>query len=170
MRHLAVRVTWIVVFAAAMGWLEGVVVVYIRALLGFAKGDASPGADEMVRALHSLPWLVTTEQTREAATLIMLVALAALAGRTLRSRFGAFLTAFGVWDITYYIALYVLVGWPPSLNTRDLLFLLPEHPLWVQPVWVPVVISSVMVVGGIALQVDPRAPGPDGLPRRVREG
>jgi len=168
-RSVGARVTWIAVFAAAMGWLEGVVVVYIRGLLGFAKGAASPPAEEMVRALGGVAWLVPTEQTREAATIVMLVALAALAGTTPRSRLGAFLAAFGIWDITYYVALYALVGWPPSLATRDLLFLIPQHPFWVQPVWVPVVISSIMIAAGIALQVDPRRLGPDGLTRRVQD-
>jgi hypothetical protein len=60
-------------------------------------------------------------------------------------RLGAFLVVFGVWDIAYYIALYALLRWPPSVATLDLLFLIPPGPWWIQPVWVPVAISCVMI-------------------------
>ncbi len=149
------RLASVVVFGAAMGWLEAVVVVYIRALLGMPHGGATPPPDAWMSALRSVPWLLPTEQGREAATLVMLAAVGGLAARTLRARFGAFLVAFGVWDITYYIALRALVGWPASLATRDLLFLIPPHPWWVQPVWVPVAISCAMIAGGTALMARP---------------
>jgi hypothetical protein len=35
--------------------------------------------------------------------------------------------------------------------TMDLLFLIPPHPWWYQPVWVPVVISVVMIAVGFKL-------------------
>lgn len=38
----AARLLGQAVFAAAMGWLEAVVVVYIRALLGFREAAAPP--------------------------------------------------------------------------------------------------------------------------------
>ena len=46
-------------FAAAMGWLEAVVVVYIRALLGVAHGERRPraGRDHCARCA-ALPWLL----------------------------------------------------------------------------------------------------------------
>jgi len=92
-----------------------------------------------------------TEQTREIATLLMLGAVGWLAGRTLRARLGALIAAFGAWDLVYYVGLYALLRWPPSLATMDLLFLLPAHPWWYQPVWVPMSIATLMVVGGGAL-------------------
>lgn len=155
--RLRTRLAAVVVFGAAMGWLEAVVVVYIRALLGMPRGDATPSPDAMMRALRSLPWLMPTEQGREAATLVMLAAVGVLAARRAAARFGAFLVAFGVWDITYYLALRVLVGWPASLATRDLLFLIPPSPLWFQPVGVPVAISCVMIVVGVVLMGRERA-------------
>jgi hypothetical protein len=151
------RLAGVLVFGAAMGWLEAVVVVYIRALLGMPRGDATPSPDAMMRSLRSLPWLVPTEQGREAATIVMLAAVGVLAARRPAARFGAFLVAFGVWDITYYVALRVLVGWPASLATRDLLFLIPPSPLWEQPVWVPVAISLLMIAGGVTLMARERA-------------
>jgi hypothetical protein len=143
-RHLAV----LVVFAVAMGWLEAVVVVYLRALLGVAHGSTAPAPDELTRGLASLPWLIGTEQGREIATIVMLAAVAWLAAPRLLPRLGAFLVAFGVWDIAYYVALYLLLRWPSSLATLDLLFLIPPGPWWIQPVWVPVAISCVMIAAG----------------------
>jgi hypothetical protein len=136
-------------YACAMGWLEAVVVVYIRGLVGLPHAGLVPPPDQVMGALRTVPWLVSTEQTREAATLVMLVAVAGLTGRTPRQRLGAFLASFGTWDIVYYIGLYVLLGWPPSLMTRDVLFLIPPHPWWYQPVWVPIAISCLMIAWGV---------------------
>jgi len=153
------RLGWLTAFAVAMGWLEGVVVVYIRAILGLAHSETIPPAAEVMRRFAERPWLLPTEQTREAATLVMLVAVAWLAAPTRPARFGAFLIAFGLWDLAYYVALYAMLRWPPTLATMDLLFLLPPHPWWYQPVWVPVAISCLMVGAGLVL-FGGRSPGP----------
>jgi hypothetical protein len=150
-RAPTLRLAAVIVYAGAMGWLEGVVVVYIRALLGIAHTEGLPRADEVMQRMATLPWLMPTEQAREAATLLMLAAVAVLAGTTWRARFGAFLICFGVWDIVYYVALRALIGWPDSLAAMDLLFLIPPHPWWYQPVWVPVAISVVMIGVGVRL-------------------
>jgi hypothetical protein len=145
------RLAILILFASAMGWLEAVVVVYIRGLIGLAFTDTIPASDEVMRRLARLPWLLPTEQGREAATLIMLASVATLAAGRFRARFGAFLVLFGVWDLVYYLGLYAILRWPPSLGTMDLLFLLPPHPWWYQPVWVPMVIATGMVIGGAML-------------------
>lgn len=150
-RSLAV----LALFATAMGWLEAVVVVYLRALLGVAHGSAAPAPDELTRGIASLPWLIGTEQGREVATIVMLATVAWLAAPRRLPRLGAFLVAFGVWDIAYYIALYALLRWPPSVMTLDLLFLIPPGPWWIQPVWVPVAISCVMIAAGTWLFAAP---------------
>jgi len=142
------RLGVLALFAAAMGWLEGVVVVYLRALLGIAHASGYPSDAEMLGRMKELPWLLPTEQTREAATILMLAAVAWLAAPRIRGRVGAFLMAFGVWDVAYYGALRVLVDWPSGLTTMDLLFLIPPHPWWYQPVWVPVAISGALVLAG----------------------
>ena len=79
----------------------------------------------------------------------MLLAVASLAGRGPLQKLAYFLLAFGVWDIGYYVALKVMLGWPASLGTRDLLFLTPRQ--WWAPVWQPLLISSVFVVVALAL-------------------
>jgi hypothetical protein len=145
------RLVILIVFASAMGWFEAVVVVYIRGLIGLAFTDTIPAPVEVMQRLARLPWLLPTEQTREAATLIMLASVATLAAARFRARFGAFLVLFGIWDLVYYFGLYAILRWPPSMGTMDLLFLLPPHPWWYQPVWVPMLIATAMVVGGAAL-------------------
>lgn len=145
------RLAALMLFAAAMGWLEGVVVVYIRGLFGMAHGSSVPPPEEVTRQFARLPWLMPTEQTREAATIIMIVAVAWLSARGFRGRLGAFLLVFGIWDIVYYVALYALLRWPPSLATMDVLFLIPPGPWWSQPVWVPLVIATAMAIVGVRL-------------------
>jgi len=133
-------------FAIAMGYLEAVVVVYIRKIL-----DIVPTPEDLTtQTLEQFPnWLMSTEQSREAATIIMLVALACLVGRTAMRKLGTFLFAFGVWDIVYYVSLKALIDWPASLATRDCLFLIPQP--WYAPVWVPVLISLGMIALGLLL-------------------
>jgi hypothetical protein len=151
--------TTITAFTLAMAMLEAICVVYIRAILNIAPGpvelDASVGA--MMMRQH--PWLIPTEQWREAATMIMLAALAALAGRSHRQRLGVWLYAFGLWDIFYYVWLRLFIQWPESLRTSDVLFLIPVP--WVSPVFVPVAIATGMVAGGLWLMARE--------PRRVAE-
>jgi hypothetical protein len=161
------RLLALAVFAAAMGWLEGVVVVYIRALTGLGHVADVPDPQGVAEHLRTVPWLIGTEQTRELATLVMLAAVAWVAARTWRPRLGAFLFCFGVWDISYYVALYALLRWPRSLGTLDVLFLLPPSPLWYQPVWVPVAISCGMIAGGGALFA---RGGPDGAAAGLKGG
>ncbi len=70
-------------------------------------------------------WLVGVELVREAAGLLLLAAGARLAGRGFLERFGAFMTLFGIWDLVYYGVLKLVLDWPESFATWDLLFLLP---------------------------------------------
>jgi hypothetical protein len=158
-------------FAIAMGWLEGVVVVYIRSLLGMERGQPMPEPAAVMERLRSVPWLIGTEQTREVATLVMLAAVAWVAAGAWRERLGALLVCFGVWDITYYVALFAMLRWPPGLGTMDLLFLIPPHPIWYQPVWVPVAISAVMIAAGATLfgrRASAAGPGAAARPGRPR--
>ena len=145
------RLAVLVLFAAAMGWLEAVVVVYIRGVIGFAHGPVVPTPEDVLTRFRQVPWLLRTEHTRELATLVMLAAVAWLGADRVRARLGGFLAIFGVWDIAYYASLYLLLRWPPSLGTVDVLFLIPPGPWWFQPVWVPVLISVGMIALGFKL-------------------
>ena len=80
-----------------------------------------------------------TEVMREAATIVMLLAVAYLAYERLVLKAVTFVWIFAIWDLFYYVFLKLLIGWPPSLTTNDVLFLIPRA--WVAPVWVPVLVS-----------------------------
>jgi hypothetical protein len=156
--NLGARLVALLVFAAAMGWFEAVVVVYIREMLGIVRTEAFPPYEQVMARIRSVSWLLSVEQLREAATIGMLAAVGYLAAGTWRARFGAFLLVFGVWDIIYYVALYALLRWPPSLATWDLLFLIPPGPWWYQPVWAPMLFASGMIGVGVYLMRNDRSP------------
>lgn len=132
---------WLVTYAVAMAYVESAVVVYLRALY-YPQGFAFPLAPLP-------PDMVAIEIGREAATLIMLLGVAMLAGKERWERFLAFCVSFGVWDLFYYVWLWLLLGWPPSLFTWDVLFLIPVP--WTGPVLAPVVVSVLLVAGGLLL-------------------
>ena len=84
---------------------------------------------------------------REAATIAMLAAIALVCARNAGQWAAAFVMAFGVWDITFYLFLKVLLEWPASMFTWDILFLVPVP--WVGPVLAPVLVSVAMIAAGI---------------------
>lgn len=60
---------------------------------------------------------------------------------------------FAVWDIFYYVWLKVLINWPESLFTWDILFLVPI--VWAGPVLAPLICSITMLLfAGIILYLD----------------
>lgn len=144
------RLIWTAVFGAAFGWVEAAVVVYLRAIV-YPGGFALPLAPIE-------PPLAVVELAREAATLVMLAAVAMLAGRTRWQRFSAFLVAFGVWDLVYYLGLKAALDWPPGLATWDVLFLLPWP--WLGPVYAPATVALLMVLfGALVFRQEERRPG-----------
>jgi hypothetical protein len=135
------RLKWttLFVFAIAMAWVESAVVFYIRTLVDRIEPYQA----------HPLPLigpLGPVELIRELATMIMLLTVGCLAGKTWRSRWGYVAVAFGVWDIFYYVFLKLMCGWPHSLLDWDILFLLPLP--WWGPVLAPVLISGLMILWG----------------------
>jgi len=143
------RLTLIAVFAVAFGFVEGAVVVYLRAAIGLLPGYMGTLTDlrrssqgyEQARSIAQFPRsLLTIEVFREAATMLMLVSVAFLAARTSAERWAVFLWAFATWDITYYAALWATVRWPASLKDIDVLFLIPVP--WISQVWFPILVSG----------------------------
>ena len=127
---------WTGIFAAAMAFLESSVVVYLRALY-YPEGFVFPlkMMDERI---------LVTEIIREAATIVMLFTIGVIAVKNWLSRFAIFIYCFAIWDIFYYIYLVLLLGWPSSFFTWDLLFLIPVT--WVGPVLAPVINSLTMIL------------------------
>lgn len=138
----------VVVFAIAMAWVESAVVYYLRTHMDRIE-------PHQTNPLPLIGGLGPVELVRELATLIMLLTVGALAGRTGRERFGYAFIAFGMWDIFYYLFLKIMCGWPHSLLDWDVLFLLPLP--WWGPVLAPMLIASLMIVWGtLATQFAPR--------------
>ncbi len=129
------------VFAMAMGFLEAIVVVYLRQIY------YPMGFDFPLTILS--PSMYSIELLREAVTLVMLVTIGIIAGKNKLQKFSYFIYCFGVWDIFYYIGLKSLLNWPPSLLTWDILFLIPVP--WVGPVLAPVICSLTMIFLAICL-------------------
>ncbi len=126
-------------FGIAMAHLEGVVVVYLRKTLGIIDSESNRASLEKFPKRY-----IFIEKKREMATILMLVILALLVGGTWLEKMVVFLWTFAFWDLFYYLSLYLLIKWPPSLTTIDVLFLIPRP--WIAPVWVPIGISSITIV------------------------
>lgn len=140
-RSLSFLLLIITLFSIAMGLLESAVVIYMREIL-YPEGFGFP-----LSPVH--PDLMLTELLREGATLVMLLSIGFLAGRNAQERFAWFLYSFAIWDIFYYVFLWLLIGWPESLMTYDVLFLLPST--WIGPVITPLIVSLTMI--GFALLI-----------------
>ncbi len=126
---------WVTFFSIAMGYLESSVVVYLREIL-YPQGFNFPLATMNER-------IAITELFREAATVIMLVGIGIIAGRNGSERFAWFLYSFAIWDIFYYVFLKLLLNWPESFMTWDILFVIPVT--WVGPVISPVIVAFTMI-------------------------
>lgn len=135
MNDVAKRFLWVAAYAIAMALLEAVVVVYIRGLLQITEDHVSLGS-----------W-VRMETWREVATLVMLAAVGWLAERRGAERLAYGLFAFGLWDIWYYVWLWVLIDWPATLLDWDVLFLIPLR--WWGPVLSPMLIAALICVNAV---------------------
>ena len=148
------RYAALVAFGIGFGYVEAAVVHYLRLALGTQLEYDAPvrrvyldlGVIRFVDPVQTMlvdPQLAHAETAREAATLLMLAAVAVLAGRRFWHGVAAFFIAFTVWDLTYYAFLRVLTGWPTSLGDTDVFFLIPVP--WLGPVATAVVASAVVL-------------------------
>ena len=140
------RLIALTLFVAAMAFIEAMVVVYLRKVFAL-QFDLRVTAKDF----HFPEQYLRREQAREVATIVMLLAVAFMFGRSWWERAGAFLFAFGVWDVFYYVWLFVLLGWPQSPTARDMLFLIPGE--WVAPVWQPLAASLLMIAAALLVFV-----------------
>lgn len=136
MLNSSTKIILITLFSIAMGYMEAVIVVYLRALY-YPAGFNFP-------LIPMDNQIMVTELFREAATIIMLLVIGILTGRGTTQKFAFFLFAFAIWDIFYYVFLKVLINWPDSIFTWDILFLIPVP--WVGPVIAPVILSTTMIL------------------------
>lgn len=148
----------LLLFGVAFGYLEAAVVSYLRALHEPVRQRFYPGRPaselfplttlEQVRsAAPEQMRILKVEIGREAATLVMLAAVALAVADNAGQWASAFVIAFGTWDLAFYAGLKLLLGWPASLLTWDILFLIPVP--WVAPVLAPSLVAAAMVGAGI---------------------
>jgi len=134
------------IFGIAMAHLEGVVVVYLRKALGMLDSESNKESLEKFPKRY-----LNIEMTREAATIIMLAAIAFIAGSSWIEKGVFFLWTFAFWDLFYYVSLYVLIKWPSTFTTIDVLFLIPKP--WIAPVWFPIGVSALTIIVILILSV-----------------
>jgi hypothetical protein len=131
----------VTLFAMAFAFVESSVVVYLRQIV-YPEGFAFP-------LKPGITSQIAVEISREFATIVMLIAVGMIAGKDRWQRFSYFLIAFGVRDIFFYVWLKVILNWPASLLDWDILFLIPIP--WIGPVIAPVLVSLVMIAGGLLI-------------------
>src|SRR5579863_753488 len=126
--HLPWKRTFLalLLFGTAFGYLEAAVVSYLRALHEPARRQFYPGRasselfplltlDQLKSAGRNQQQTLAIELGREAATIVMLAAIALAVAKNTGQWAAAFVIAFGTWDITFYLFLKLLLGWPASL-------------------------------------------------------
>lgn len=150
-------ITALVLFGITFGYVEASVVIYLRAIYEPLRQSISPRPPNELFPLITTDQLqaagpehmrrLLTELGREAATILMLATIGLAVARTFQQWAAAFLIAFGIWDISFYAFLKMLIGWPASLYTWDLVFLVPVP--WASPVIAPVIVSLSMILCGL---------------------
>jgi hypothetical protein len=150
----------LILFGISFAYVEASVVVYLRALYDplrhklrpdRAAGELFPliTPDQIRTSAPETSTLVRVEVVREAATMIMLASVAWVAGAG-RLWLPSFAIAFGTWDLFFYVFLKLLVHWPASIMTWDILFLIPVP--WAAPVLAPSIVAiTIMITGLLAL-------------------
>jgi hypothetical protein len=148
----------VIVFGVAFGFVEAAVVIDIRAIYepihrslhpSVPPGELFPllTVDDLRRGPEGSTQLLAIEVAREAATMALLAGFALGVGGGPLRIFAAFVAAFGVWDLVFYAVLKLLIGWPASFWTWDVLFLIPVP--WTGPVIAPVVVAVTMAACGV---------------------
>jgi hypothetical protein len=142
----------------SFGFVEAAVVIDLRTVYEPLQQELHPGTrpgeqfpavtlDELRAASPQGLWLLKVELARELATMVMLATLGLAAGGRPLRRLAAFVAAFGVWDLAFYLWLRLIIGWPATVWTWDLLFLLPVP--WSAPVLAPMLVAATMTVAGL---------------------
>lgn len=125
----------IAIFSIAMAYLEAAAVVYLSMI-------SSP------ESLKIMPIsTIQIEYGREFSTIVMLLVIGFLSGKTRIERFFYFIFCLGIWDIFYYVWLKLFLNWPTTMIENEILFLIPVP--WVGPVIAPILISLTMIIASV---------------------
>jgi hypothetical protein len=137
------RFRWwgISIFALAFAFAEAATVVFLKKLY-FPEGWRAP--------FHPIPPDgLLIEQWREAATLVMIAAVAFTGRPGAREGIARALWVFGLWDVSYYAWLRALTSFPAGFSDLDVVFLIPRA--WILPVWVPILGSLACMIAAVFL-------------------
>ncbi len=159
MRQIRKKATLIkvVIFSLAFAYLEAAVVIYLRQLISASHPEIDRSAillllpgiaflqPKSVLDIINNSQLLQIELMRESATLIMLAMIASIAGKKIGRKIAFFFFSFAIWDLFYYVFLKLVINWPTSWTDIDIFFLLPVP--WLGPVFVPVIISTLLIIG-----------------------
>lgn len=137
----------LLVLGIAFGIIEASVVIYLRPLFNKDVYDFSLNILTLPELNQGFLKILTVELWREFATLVLIFAAAWLVAKSFWQGFCYFVFLFGVWDIVYYLWLYVQIGWPQSIMDWDILFLIPKA--WYGPVISPVIISLIGIISAM---------------------
>lgn len=124
------------VFAISFAFIESSIVIYLRKLY-YPEGFSFPLKfiqDEVIKV----------EFLREISSIFLIFSVSVLSGKTRVLKVASFFYIFGLWDIFYYIFLYIFLKWPKSFYEWDLLFLVPIP--WVSPVYAPLFCSLSFII------------------------
>jgi len=148
----------LILFGISFGYVEASVVVYLRTVYDPIRQRLRPDrpvgelfplirVDQLRSAAPEKSWLLGVEIAREAATIIMLASVAFVAAAGGSPWLPSFAILFGTWDLSYYVFLKVLLHWPASIMTWDILFLIPVP--WAAPVLTPSIVSMTIIGAGL---------------------
>ncbi len=160
--NLIIRISSLLLFGLAFGYVEAAVVFYLRKIIHFHSNYDLTKYHvilnlkfitfvDPIQALLINSKTNEVEVVREAATIVMLFCLAILVGKNKLQKLAVFMIGFATWDLAYYLFLKILDNWPRSLFTKDVFFLIPVT--WIGPVLTPLIISSLILIGGIFLYI-----------------
>lgn len=150
----------LIFLATAFGYIEASVVYYLRQILNTNLGYVpishqillNLGFITFIQPVHSVlinPYITRVETVREAATIVLLLSVAYIAGSNFRQRFASFLISFAIWDLSYYLFLKIIDNWPTSFFSKDVYFLIPVT--WIGPVITPIFASIIIFAIGSRL-------------------
>ncbi len=139
-KDIIVRLMPVITFGIIFGFVEAIIVIYLRKIYYPSQTGLFP-----LRVVDIN--IYRLEVIRESATIIILSLISFISSRKLKEVPFLFLLLFGLWDIFYYMFLFILIRWPSSIAEYDVLFLIPLP--WIAPVIAPVLVSSLFVVGSI---------------------
>lgn len=132
--------------ALALGYLDAVSRFYLRGTMEIAQ----EGGDFARAAVEGMPdRVLALEQTRHAALVLVVVAVAVIAGRNGLQQGGTFCFTLGAWGVLRYAALRGIVNWPTTLLDADAVLLLPRTVY--APVWMAIVVGLALAATGVAL-------------------